>query len=104
QIQRHSPPPAAELDRSGGQRDYLPAEGGNVATTMGSLVNGAIRLESDGVSEEEVQAFVRLFDAVWTRLPIQHRECIESYWQSRVAPPSCRNKPHTKQQYDPHIH
>jgi hypothetical protein len=70
---------------------------------VGSLLNGAIQLESDGVAGEGMRAFVRLFEVAWSRIPLQYQILIENYWRGRVVPEDCREKPDTNKQYDPKI-
>ena len=70
---------------------------------VSSLVNGTIRLESDGIPEEEVRAFVQVFEAAWKCVPLDCQRIIESFWRDSMAPADCREKPNVKARYKPKI-
>ena len=74
-----------------------------MATHTGELADGAIRLESERVSDEQVREFRKLFDAAWVRVISEHRGLIKGYWRGCVAPEDCRHKANVKELYDPHI-
>jgi hypothetical protein len=74
-----------------------------MADGVGTLVGGAIRLETDRASEEDLRYFLRLFDAAWGHVPPEQRRLIADYWRGGVAPESCRGKPNVKERYDPHV-
>ena len=74
-----------------------------MATRVCDLMNGAMRLESDNASEEQVASFQRLWEAALTRVPRRFSVALERYWRERVAPDSCRQRANARNVYDPHV-
>jgi hypothetical protein len=74
-----------------------------MARHVGELVDGAIRLESEQVSDEQVRKFRELFDAAWTRVMSDHQGLVARYWRQCVAPEDCRQKVNVNERYDPHV-